>query len=67
MEGEVDTCDDLVMVEQCPISNVGSLRPRYGLKKLDWGAWLAPSAECATLDLWVTSLNPKLGVEVIKK
>lgn len=27
------------------------------------GAWLAQSAECATLDLRVTSLSPTLGME----
>ena len=28
------------------------------------GAWLVQTEECVTLDLWVMSLSPTLGVEI---
>ena len=32
-----------------------------------WGAWLAQSEECVTLDLGVMSLSPTLGAEITFK
>lgn len=29
-----------------------------------WGTWLAQLAERVTLNLWVVSLSPRLGVEI---
>ena len=47
------------------ITNIFRHRERVGLKEdADWGAWLAQSVECATLDLGVVSSSSMVGVEI---
>lgn len=36
-------------------------------KMAPWGAWLSQSVERVTLDLWIVSSSPIVGVEITLK